>query len=62
MRPLLLAFLILSPFIALAQNYHLHPLLPHLTPAPVGHLAQAMVTHASTKMGDMLHAVQELLG
>jgi hypothetical protein len=58
MRPLLMAFLILSPFIALAQNYHLHA-IHSFTHAP--DLAQAMVTNASTKMGDMMHKVQALL-
>ncbi len=61
MRPLLMAFLILSPFIALAQNYHLHT-LPSLPHAPVRQLAQVMVADASTKMGNIVHAVQELLG
>ena len=53
----MLAFLILSPFIAIAQNYHWHP----IAVAPATHLAQAVVNTASMKMADMVHAVQELL-
>ena len=60
MRPLIIAFLILAPFIALAQNYHLH-VVPSLTQAPVGHLARAAVTTASMKMAGMMHEVQQLL-
>ncbi len=60
MRPLIITFLILAPFIAIAQNYHLHA-LPSIPHPPVRHLAQAMVTHASTKMANMVHAVQALL-
>jgi hypothetical protein len=62
MRPLMIAFLILSPFIAIAQNYHLHATIPVLTQAPVAHFAQVAMANAGTKMADMLHAVQELLG
>jgi hypothetical protein len=57
MRLLMLAFLILSPFIAIAQNYHLHS----LDPAPATHLARAVVNTASSKMADVVHAVQALL-
>ncbi len=57
MRPLMMAFLILSPFIAIAQNYHLHS----LDPAPATRLAQAVVNTASSKMADVVHAVQALL-
>lgn len=61
MRPLMIAFLILSPFIAIAQNYHLHATIPVLTQAPA-HFAQVAMANAGTKMADMLRAVQELLG
>jgi len=57
MRPLMLAFLILSPFIAIAQNYHWHP----VATAPASRLAQVVVNTASMKMSDMVHAVQALL-
>jgi hypothetical protein len=57
MRPLMLAFLILSPFIAIAQNYHWQP----MAAAPATHLAQVVVNTAATKMSDMVHAVQALL-
>jgi hypothetical protein len=57
MRPLMLAFLILSPFIAIAQNYHWHP----IAVAPATHLAQIVVNTASMKMASVVHAVQELL-
>jgi hypothetical protein len=57
MRRLMLAFLILSPFIAIAQNYHVHS----LNAAPATHLAQVVVNTASTKMSDVVHAVQALL-
>jgi hypothetical protein len=57
MRTLMLAFLILSPFIAIAQNYHLHP----LATAAATHLAQVVVNTADTKMSDVVHAVQSLL-
>jgi hypothetical protein len=61
MRPLLMAFLILSPFIAIAQNYHLHAAVPILAHAPAAHLAHEVVSNVSTKMDNMLHAVQDLL-
>ncbi len=61
MRPLIVALLILSPFIALAQNYHLHP-LPQLVHAPVAHLAQQMAASAGTQMDNMVHKVQAYLG
>jgi hypothetical protein len=57
MRPLMLAFLILSPFIAIAQNYHWHP----LSTEPATDLAQMVVNTASMRMSDMVHAVQALL-
>lgn len=57
MRRLMLAFLILAPFIAIAQNYPMH----RLPTAPATHLAQVMVSTASMKMADMVHAVQALL-
>ena len=57
MRRLMLAFLILSPFIAIAQNYHWQPLATE----PATHLAQMVVNTASTKMSNMMHAVQALL-
>lgn len=57
MRPLMLAFLVLAPFIAIAQNYHLQPLATE----PAAHLAQMVVNTASTKMSDVVHAVQALL-
>ncbi len=60
MRPLIIAFLILAPFIALAQNYHLHA-LPALTHVPVSHLAQTVAAGASSQMNNMVHAMQELL-
>jgi hypothetical protein len=53
----MLAFLILSPFIAIAQNYHLRS----LSAVPATHLAQAVVNSASTRMADVVHAVQALL-
>jgi hypothetical protein len=56
------AFLILSPLIALAQNYNLHAPVDALTHAPVAHFAHVVVADAGVKMGDMVHAVQELLG
>ena len=62
MRPVMFAFLILSPFIALAQNYNLHAPVHALAHAPVAHLAHVMAANAGLKMGDMVHAVQELLG
>ncbi len=57
MRSLMLAFIILSPFIAIAQNYHWHP----IATAPAAHLAQTVVQTAGDKMADMVHAVRELL-
>jgi hypothetical protein len=57
MRPLMLAFLILSPFIALAQNYHWRP----LGTEPATHLARAVVYTASMQMSEMVRAVQSLL-
>ncbi len=57
MRQLMLAFLILSPFIAIAQNYHVHA----LDAAPATNLAQAVVSTASSKMASVVHAVQQLL-
>ena len=57
MRRLMLAFLILSPFIAIAQNYHVHS----LNPAPATHLAQAVVNTTSSKMVSVVRAMQELL-
>jgi hypothetical protein len=53
----MLAFLILSPFIAIAQNYH----LDSLDPAPATQLAHAMVNSASLKMANVVRAVQQLL-
>lgn len=61
MRPLIMAFLILSPFIALAQNYHLQVQLPALVHAPL-HFAQAMLSAADMKMAAVVHTAQELLG
>lgn len=58
MRTLIMVFLILSPLIAIIQNYHLHPQLPAFALAH----AQAMVASAYIRMGSMVHAVQELLG
>jgi hypothetical protein len=57
MRPLMLAFLILSPFIAIAQNCHWQP----LPSEPATYLAQMVVSTASMRMSDMVHAVQALL-
>jgi hypothetical protein len=57
MRHIMLAFLILSPFIAIAQNYHLQP----IATAPAPHLAQVVVNSATAKMSNMVHAVQALL-
>jgi len=57
----MIAFLILSPFIAVAQNYHLRAPIP-LPHAPCAQLAHDMVASASTKMSNMVHAVQALLG
>jgi hypothetical protein len=53
----MLAFLILSPFIAIVQNYHWHP----LSTEPATDLAQIVVNTASMRMSDMVHAVQALL-
>jgi len=61
MRPLMIAFLILSPFIAVAQNYHLNTPIP-LPRAPDAHFAQEMAASASTKMCLVVHAFQALLG
>jgi len=61
MRSLLTAFLILSPFIAIAQNYHLHASVHSLNHEPVAHIARAVVANASMKMSAVVHAVQELL-
>jgi hypothetical protein len=57
MRPLMLAFLILSPFIAVAQNYHIHA----LTPGPAARLAHVVASTAQMKMASVVHAVQALL-
>jgi hypothetical protein len=57
MRPLMLAFLILSPFIALAQNYHMHS----FDAEPATHLAHVVASTAHMKMADVVHAVQALL-
>lgn len=61
MRPLMIVFLILSPFIAVAQNYHLHAPIP-LPHAPSAQFAHDMVANASLKMSSVVHAVQALLG
>jgi hypothetical protein len=54
MRPLILAFVLLAPFIAIAQNYHL---AAHLTALPA-QLAQNL----NAGMSGMAHAVRALLG
>jgi hypothetical protein len=61
MRPLMIAFLILSPFIALAQSYHLHAPIP-LPNAAGAHFAHDMMACASARMSNMVHSVQALLG
>lgn len=61
MRALLIGFLILSPFIAIAQNFNMHTPIP-LSHPPGAHLAHEMAACASTKIGDMVNAFQALLG
>ncbi len=60
MRTLAVALLILSPFIALAQSYPLHPALAAVSRDTL-QLAQGLFADASMRMADMMRAVQAAL-
>ena len=61
MRPLVVVLLILSPFIALMQNYPLHPELAVLS-RDTTQFVQGLFADASTRMADMVRAMQAMLG